>query len=80
MKGTPLTPTSVAQAKAYQQQERQHVEKETGLHVTDDPITVSPLFIVGCPQHGCGYAATARREGQAIRSLAAHIVHHLRRN
>lgn len=30
--------------------------------------------IVGCVQPGCRFTASARREGRAIRSLAAHLV------
>lgn len=32
-------------------------------------------FILRCLKPGCTYRACARNEGQAIRSLSAHIVH-----
>lgn len=32
-------------------------------------------FILHCPKSGCAYRACAQNEGQAIRSITAHIIH-----
>ncbi len=68
-----VTAESIARAKAQQQADRDEVERVTGLKVTDTPVGAR-VTIVHCRQPGCRYAATAKREAQAMNSVAAHIV------
>lgn len=65
------TPESIARAKAHQQAERQRVFEQTGHRIVDED---TPAVVMHCPRPGCTYAATARSEGRATRSLAAHLV------
>lgn len=38
------------------------------------PPTKATTFIVHCTQPGCRFAAVARREGQAVKGIAAHLL------
>ena len=61
---------SVALAKAYQAAERRHVERVTGLRITD----AAPAFRIHCPRRGCQFTASAATDGSAVRSISAHLV------
>ena len=65
---------SIAAAKWHQQHEREQVYQQTGVRIVD-----APFYIIGCPQVGCRYTASAQSEGRAVRSLSAHLVWHMRK-
>lgn len=68
------TPASIAEAKAYQQAERASVEQATGLRISDEGVLAKPLHIVHCPKDGCRYRSVARRSGQELNNLSAHLL------
>ena len=77
------TTESIADAKAYQQAERQKVTEATGLIVTDDGVVSKP-FEMGCPRPGCTFIARVRKESRMVQAISAHLVwahfpEHLRR-
>ena len=37
-------------------------------------VRLRPTFIIHCPKPGCTFAATARRSGQEVQALAAHLL------
>ncbi len=64
---------SIAAAKQHQQDERQHVSAVTGIAFNGDQIVLpTKPHKVACGL--CNYTAHAKREGQAVNSVAAHIV------
>lgn len=36
---------------------------------------VPPATLIGCPRPSCRYVASAKSEGEAVRALAAHLIH-----
>jgi len=64
----------IDRAKAYQQAERQRIEQATGLRISDAGVLAKPLHIVHCVREGCTYRSVARRSGQELRNLAAHLI------
>lgn len=60
------TSASIAAARDFQQQERLAVQQVTGLRIMDKP------FRAACGL--CNYTAHAKRDGQAVNSVAAHII------
>lgn len=68
-----VTDESLAAAKKQQAIERAEVERITGVRITDDPWP-SPLFVVHCPKAGCSYRSVARRSGQELNNLSAHLI------
>lgn len=66
------TPTSasIAAARDHQRSERKRVEAATGLRIVDPPRPKP--FKAACGL--CNYTAHAKRDGQAVNSVAAHII------
>ena len=70
----PVTADSIARAKADTAAERARVYEATGLHITDEGIPVRTPYLIHCPRPHCPFVGSARTDGGAVRSLAAHIV------
>jgi hypothetical protein len=66
---------SVDAAYAAMQAERRKVEQATGLKIANDgTIRLPRVHIIHCYAPGCTFAATAQRQGQAIKSVSAHYL------
>lgn len=73
----PVTPASVARAKADTAAERRRVEQAVpGLVITDEGAMLTRVkpFVIGCPQAPCRFAAVARTDGRAVAALCSHLV------
>lgn len=67
MREYPMTPETIARARAYQQQERERITKLSG--VTFDEFG---RFSIGCPK--CDERFADDREGKAVRKVIGHVV------
>lgn len=73
------TAASIAAAKQAQQADRERLAQVTGLRFAEDGTPILPPTIHRVCCGLCRYMASAEREGQAINSVAAHIIaRHLR--
>ena len=83
----PVTKQSIRNARTAQMAARLAFKAQTGIKVPAEGFEVPPLVvakalieqehaatIIGCPQPGCHYAASARSEGRAIAALCGHLV------